>query len=1058
MAHYAFAFKATISERCPNMDTWRYWNRHCYYFSHDPGKTWEEANATCSRFRAAELLWFDDEDDLEWSKGFIAERIWIGLQDINYDDEWAWSHEDDATNALQWIVLQETTRKKRCADLSPDGVVNFARCSEKKKWACKRPAEPDLDVYMGFWDTVVISGTVNVSSNSTHNDSRDDCIKQKSMCLGYGLWQSKYYLLNGAILVGGGFGPSVTFLKSASVRCINVDDIGLPVCKIIVYVNHLEHSEMLNITYFYYYFKACDYGYYGSGCEFRCPFCHWGKPCHPVTGMCEGAIVCASPQSVGTCSLGLYSLKCSLGSGWWYWQGQCYLIEKHRQVTWMEARELCQRFKHTRILHLENPEEKLWLQKKIQKQMWIGMKWHTEKHEWQWDNETTVDTKEDWLKIEGDTLEGCGTLLPGKPQLQSAKCQEKYYFICQRNEDMDIFQDFQGYIIPKREKVLPKIFYTLISAQEDCVFEKTTCTGVVSSQGQYYMVSGSTVFRSTNAGDTLYLKTVCNPGFYGTNCQFQCNWCENGLPCHGVTGECVGLDSTQCDLDSQDPKCDSEALVNPCPKQPNWHYYLKSCYYVEETYRDTWIVARDACQGYKGTDLVKITSSLEKVLVIRRNRRYTDSSFDCGVAFKNYLSVTDCFLKRKWICKREEGKLSPSNITCIIGCAAGRFGEKCEHTCTKCDDRSPCNPHTGLCADSVFCSNDDPTFTCEKGILIGRRCSAEDGWLYWHGSCYYVYNTEKNWLKARDTCRQFSDTDLLWLTSRDEKEWLLSKLPEGSFWTGLHGDKFCTHFQWSYNRVLYSAPEWLHKKWWKSITWTWRCCMRLSVPSGDTQRTGCYKKKPWICKTREEETLDFRIFDGYYLVGASRDPERVVHNSSLEAFQHCRFQGKLCSGIQRIKQDFITFLAQRLVRVNGSSLYLYTAFLKTACSLGYYGPSCEHLCTCNGTDECNPLNGECAENELCNEEYVASDCQEGVIHRKCPSDPGWWYWKNNCYYIEAVTLLPWDKANDFCSAYYGAKLLPAPSTLEEKNWLTSILKDFVWVGTEKAQTKDAHDL
>lgn len=51
----------------------------------------------------------------------------------------------------------------------------------------------------------------------------------------------------------------------------------------------------------------------------------------------------------------------------------------------------------------------------------------------------------------------------------------------------------------------------------------------------------------------------------------------------------------------------------------------------------------------------------------------------------------------------------------VIGCAAGRFGEKCQHLCYKCDDHSPCNPHTGLCGDSVFCSNDDPTFTCEKG-------------------------------------------------------------------------------------------------------------------------------------------------------------------------------------------------------------------------------------------------------------------------------------------------------------------------------------------------------
>lgn len=51
----------------------------------------------------------------------------------------------------------------------------------------------------------------------------------------------------------------------------------------------------------------------------------------------------------------------------------------------------------------------------------------------------------------------------------------------------------------------------------------------------------------------------------------------------------------------------------------------------------------------------------------------------------------------------------------------------------------------------------------------------------------------------------------------------------------------------------------------------------------------------------------------------------------------------------------------------------------TACSPGYYGPLCELVCSCNGTDNCNPINGECAENEQCNEDYIASDCQEGTF-------------------------------------------------------------------------------
>lgn len=45
------------------MNKWRYWKRYCYYFV-SSFKTWKEANSSCSRFRASELLWIEDQDDL----------------------------------------------------------------------------------------------------------------------------------------------------------------------------------------------------------------------------------------------------------------------------------------------------------------------------------------------------------------------------------------------------------------------------------------------------------------------------------------------------------------------------------------------------------------------------------------------------------------------------------------------------------------------------------------------------------------------------------------------------------------------------------------------------------------------------------------------------------------------------------------------------------------------------------------------------------------------------------------------------------------------------------
>ncbi|XP_042303868.1 uncharacterized protein LOC121920758 [Sceloporus undulatus] len=660
------------------------------------------------------------------------------------------------------------------------------------------------------------------------------------------------------------------------------------------------------------------------------------------------------------------------------------------------------------------------------------------------------------------------------------------------------------------------------------------------------MVSGKKVFRSLNAEDRLYLKSVCNPGFYGTNCQFHCQHCTNNLPCHAVTGECVGTGLTKCGLDSPDPKCIEEVSIDPCPKKPKWYYYSKSCYYVEDSKIDTWANARIACQGYKGTDLVIITNSHEKMWVqykgddswigltfckqlyqyiwvdnsstvlqnawvVRRNRRYKQSSFDCGVAFKKYLSVTDCSPLRKWICKREEvvdlftehvgraiylptgnppkyATLDKAKEACLVlqkctgvveaasdfmlhtgmeiyntrdknvktwiksDCASGRFGKMCEHICRTCDDDVSCNPHTGLCGDSLFCSVNDTTYTCEKGSLIGGRCPLEEGWFYWYGSCYYISRgNPQNWIQARHMCKHYRDTDLVWITSAKEKKTLLSLLPRGVYWSGLHGNWFCNHLHWTYPNASYTASEWLRRGHW---TVRWRCCVYLTVPEGSMPGIDCNEKTSWVCKKREDETMDFHMFGGYYLVGIAKDIKAVIHKSLSEAFQHCRLERTLCTGVQKIRDSYITFLAKRLVLVSGSFANLYTAYLKSACTPGYYGPRCHITCTCNGTENCNPLTGQCAENEQCNEDYLTTDCEKGVINLKCPKDPGWWFWKNNCYYIETAKRRTWEEAKNFCLAYHQTELMPQPQSEQEKIWLASMLTDNTWLGLAVKKAKD----
>ena len=61
------------------MKKWRYWNKYCYYFSRKRLRNWREANSSCSRFRAAELLWVEEEHDLVWLLLFLSLITFLGF-------------------------------------------------------------------------------------------------------------------------------------------------------------------------------------------------------------------------------------------------------------------------------------------------------------------------------------------------------------------------------------------------------------------------------------------------------------------------------------------------------------------------------------------------------------------------------------------------------------------------------------------------------------------------------------------------------------------------------------------------------------------------------------------------------------------------------------------------------------------------------------------------------------------------------------------------------------------------------------------------------------------
>ncbi|XP_019390529.1 PREDICTED: uncharacterized protein LOC109310035 [Crocodylus porosus] len=1096
---------STVSLKCPEFG-WQYWKRYCYFILPANWKPWKDANTTCSRYRGAELLWFESVEELTWITAVVFGETWTGLQDINQDGIWAWAHEDSASSVLPWLVLKKKKRQHRCVELTADKYVSVADCNKAKGWVCKKAAEPDLDVFMGFWDTVTVSPTLRLSNNYTnHTLAREQCVKQKRGCLGYMLWRDVYLLINNSELVIGGFAPSVTYLKS-----------------------------------------ACNVGYYGLSCEQECSRCYWDMPCNSISGECVDSVVCAVPEDVGACDLGKYSLKCPLGFGWWYRNGWCYLIEGNRSLSWMEARLFCSHFKGTSLLQLESSAEKDWLHKMIKWPVWIGMNRATSDSAWQWIDGATVDT---WIKVQGNATANCVAVWTNEATLQGVDCLSKHNFVCKRRESENMFQFYAGYIIMHRQNAIPKVHSSLKSAENACLYERTHCTGIVYAKKQYHLIGGTEIFRSSYKADSLYLKTGCQPGYYGSDCQSTCHPCDKGLPCNGVTGHCVGTSSVTCSLQSQDPQCSpGEVSRQLCPQRPEWHYFLKTCYYIEDTKTKTWSEARRACQGFKDTDLAIITNSVEKTWiqfkgenswigmtykkedslymwvdgkpahaesawVIRTNRRHTLAKEDCVVALKHYFSPAHCFSLRKWICKRKEvlnyftvheGRVlySPyvpaSNIynnlmaakdacshlqnctgVVVVGkhnivqtgtelynsrnrtvktliksdCVSGRFGPLCEHECPPCQQGVSCNPHTGKCGDTVFCTTESSSIPCEKGSLFGGSCPVEDEWQYWQGSCYYIPRAKRqSWQHARDLCRRYRDTDLLWLAHPEEKEWLFSKVPKASFWTGLYGVRWCSVLKWSNSQIPFARSAWLSLHKW---TVTAKCCVQLNALKGLLAAVYCFQKAPWICKRKEEGTIDFQEFQGYYVVGTYTS--NSSYQSSLEAVQLCRFQLSTCNAVGMIKGEYRTMFATQLLLISGALGDESAAYVKSACASGYYGPECQGSCTCNKIENCSPFTGECAEYLQCSEKYVAQQCQRGVVSLKCPENPGWWYWNGRCYYIEETNSSTWLEAKNFCTAYNGTDLLVLDSA-EEEAWITSVLNKPAWIGSVGSLQRDKENM
>ncbi|XP_030069291.1 uncharacterized protein LOC115476857 [Microcaecilia unicolor] len=732
--------------------------------------------------------------------------------------------------------------------------------------------------------------------------------------------------------------------------------------------------------------------------------------------------------------------------------------------------------------------------------------------------------------------------------LQAENCSMELPFVCKRPDTVDMFLSYPGHVVTLRENLLPVTYISLESAKAACLYEKDHCTGVVSSEKKYFLVSGTEIIQSTGQAHDFYLKTGCTQGHFGTHCQAVCPPCHNRLPCNAVTGTCVGTSSFTCTLQSMDPRCSGgKVSSNLCPFRPKWHYFHSACYYIENQSNKTWAEARERCRSFKETGLFVMNSTLEKMWVLSQNvsswigltymtrnssyiwidgtaagaqgsRIFTIGSpiltkqKTCVMTFGYFLVSDVCSSFRGWICKRAEvvslyteysGKslytphvptaniyrdLEAAKNVCRVrqmctgvvltgnsyvlhsstvlfnswkngvdtllktDCQHGRYGAQCEDKCPKCLHSSPCSGYSGLCSDHLYCSNKTQNlFFCESGYIFSGKCPTEAGWWYWHGSCYYFQTTRKSsWMEAVQLCRQYQDAHLLWIVSAEEKEWLLTKTSQITTWTGLSGHKYCSVLAWSYSQYPYTTETWLPVR---RRTSNYKCCAHFAGSDGSLTAIGCSQKHLWTCK-RKEEAVDILQYSPYYLLGKATSNSSIT--SLQEALKLCRSQRSLCNGILKSEEKHRTMFASQIVQIKGYTGPDKIAYLKSACAPGYYGPECRETCVCNDPVSCNPFTGECIGILQCLSEFVEHQCQRGVLSLKCPRDPGWWYWNDTCYYIEARnTTLTREEARDFCTAYNGTHLLQLDSEAE-KAWVSSMLNGSVWIGISTLGQRSAH--
>ncbi|KAJ7308064.1 hypothetical protein JRQ81_008568 [Phrynocephalus forsythii] len=189
--------------------------------------------------------------------------------------------------------------------------------------------------------------------------------------------------------------------------------------------------------------------------------------------------------------------------------------------------------------------------------------------------------------------------------------------------------------------------------------------------------------------------------------------------------------------------------------------------------------------------------------------------------------------------------------------------------------------------------------------------------------------------------------------------------------------------------------------------------------------------------------VELLSFQEKLLVSLQGPTPHQRHRSWPEALATCYLQEERCMGLLSLNGAHYTVGGTVLVDSPGSGalLYLKAGLLRI--------PVPEALLPCLSTRVYNPLTGRCDGPLRCARRFSPS-CAHGLVHARCPEQPGWWFWGGHCYYVEEHTAKDWEGARAACQAYGKDTDLLRIGSTKEKGWVAAMVQGGSWIGLNDA--------